>query len=148
MEVSFYHLERQALDEALPRLLTRVLAGGHKALVLADTDERVRHLNEKLWTFDPGSFLPHGMAGEDHEAEQPILLTTDETNPAKADILVVVDGAVPQSMETYSRCLDLFNGNDDDAVSAARDRWKLYRERGYDVTYWKQDEQGRWEKKA
>ena len=148
MEVSFYHLERQALDEALPRLLTRVLAGGHKALVLADTDERVRHLNEKLWTFDPGSFLPHGMAGEDHAADQPILLTTDEANPAAADILVVVDGAVPQSMDAYGRCLDLFNGSDDEAVSAARDRWKLYRERGYDVTYWKQDESGRWEKKA
>lgn len=148
MEVSFYHLERQALEEALPRLLTRVLQAGHKALVLADTMERVRHLNDRLWTFDPGSFLPHGTAEDDNAADQPILLTTDEVNPSSADILVVVDGAVPRSIETYSRCLDLFNGLSDDAVAAARQRWKIYREKGYAVTYWRQDETGRWEKKA
>jgi DNA polymerase-3 subunit chi len=148
MEVSFYHLERQALEEALPRLLTRVLQGGHKALVLADTTERVRHLNDRLWTFDPGSFLPHGTADDDNAADQPILLATDEANPSGADILVVVDGAVPGSVESYSRCLDLFNGLSDDAVAAARERWKIYREKGYAVTYWRQDENGRWEKKA
>jgi len=148
MEVSFYHLERQTLEEALPRLLTRVLEAGHKALVLADTDERVRHLNDRLWTFDPGSFLPHGMANDDYAAQQPILLTTDEANPSGADILVVVDGGVPQTIGQYSRCLDLFNGLSDAAVAAARQRWKTYREKGYDVTYWRQDENGRWEKKA
>lgn len=148
MEVSFYHLERQTLDDVLPKLLTRVLAGDHKAVVLADTIERVNHLNERLWTFDPGSFMPHGAKSDGAETEQPIYLTTDEENPAGADIMVVVDGAIPNSIESYSRCLDVFDGRNDDAVTAARERWKAYRDKGYDVTYWRQDENGRWEKKA
>jgi len=147
-EVSFYHLERQSLDEALPRLLNRALEGGHKAVVLADSAERINHLNEKLWTYDPASFLPHGTKADGYNSEQPVYLTTDEENPANADIIVVVDGAVPATVAQYARCLDLFNGQSDDAVAAARERWKHYRDAGIPVTYWRQDPSGRWEKKA
>ena len=51
-EVSFYHLQRMPLDQALPKLLERVLERGMTAVVLAGSTERVDHLNDVLWTYD------------------------------------------------------------------------------------------------
>jgi DNA polymerase-3 subunit chi len=42
--------------------------------------------------------------------------------------------------------LEIFDGNSDDAVAAARTRWKAHKDAGHELTYWKQDEGGRWEK--
>src|SRR5690606_9646272 len=83
-EISFYHLTRQPLNKALPRLLEKVLAAGHRALVLAGSEERVEDLDAALWTYDPDSFLPHGSRVLGHAARQPIYLTTAEENPNKA----------------------------------------------------------------
>ena len=49
-EVGFYHLGNTALERALPRLLERALADGHRVVVLAGSEERVAHLDNLLWT--------------------------------------------------------------------------------------------------
>ena len=59
-EVWFYHLERTALDQALPELLEKTLAKKWKAVVRATSRERVEHLDGWLWTWRDYSFLPHG----------------------------------------------------------------------------------------
>jgi DNA polymerase-3 subunit chi len=42
----------------------------------------------------------------------------------------------------------LFDGRDPDALAAARANWRNAKEAGHDVTYWKEDSSGRWEKQA
>ena len=42
--VSFYHLESTSLDRALPSLLEKVLERGHRAVVIAGSEERVEAL--------------------------------------------------------------------------------------------------------
>jgi DNA polymerase-3 subunit chi len=49
--------------------------------------------------------------------------------------------------QNFERCFELFDGNDDAAVQAARERWKNYKEAGHITTYWQQGERG-WEQKA
>ena len=51
-------------------------------------------------------------------------------------------------MAEFERCFELFDGNDDTAVAAARGRWKSYLEAGHDLAYWQQAERGNWEKKS
>lgn len=145
-EVSFYHLQRMPLDQALPKLLERVLERGEHAVVLAGSVERVEHLNDVLWTYDAGSFLPHGSADDGSADRQPVYLTTNEENPNDAAFLCLVDGGQPGFLGTFQRVLDLFDGNDESAVEAARTRWKAAKAAGFEVTYWKQSDAGRWEK--
>ena len=147
-EVGFYHLQRSALEQVLPRLLGKALERGMRVVVLAGSDERVKALDGALWTFDQGSFLPHGTAAEDFAAEQPVYLTTDEENPNGATLLALTDGVEPDFLDGFERCLDLFDGNDSQAVEAARGRWKRLKEAGHDLTYWQQTAQGGWEKKG
>lgn len=147
-EVGFYHLTATPLEAALPRLLEKVLASGLRAVVLAGSPERVEALNGQLWTFNPGSFLPHGSATDGNAADQPIWLTDKDENPNQAGVLVLTEGVNSEHIGDFARCLDLFDGADPDAVAAARTRWTDYKGRGFAVTYWQQTSGGGWEKKA
>lgn len=147
-EVSFYHLQRVSLEKALPKLLEKVLEKGLRALVAAGSDERVEALNTALWTYDPGSFLPHGSTKDGPGEDQPILLTTDpESNLNGAGILIQVDGVSINDFSGFDRVLDVFDGKDPEALQAARGRWKSLKDLGHDLTYWQQAEAGGWEKK-
>jgi len=48
----------------------------------------------------------------------------------------------------YVRAIALFDGNDADELAEARAQWKQLKEQGLPLTYWRQSETGRWEKKA
>jgi DNA polymerase III subunit chi len=148
-EVLFYHLQRQPLETVLPTLLERSLERGWRALVRATSDERLAALDDHLWTFSDESFLPHGTDREADAAEQPVVLTLTDRNPNGAAVLFLVEGApVPEDVAGYQRLVLLFDGNDEDALAAARAQWKTVKTGGHNATYWQQDPRGRWEKKA
>jgi DNA polymerase-3 subunit chi len=148
-EVLFYHLQRQPLERVLPSLLERSYERGWRVVVQASSDERVDALDAHLWTYRDDNFLPHGTARESDTAQQPILLTTGDHNPNGATVRFLIDGApMPADAQAYDRIVLLFDGDDEDAVAAARARWGEAKEQGFECTYWQPDEQGRWVKKA
>ena len=121
-EVLFYHLQRQPLERVLPTLLEKSLERGWRVVVQAASEERVEALDAHLWTFRDDSFLPHGTWREPQAREQPILLTVNDDNPNGADVRFLIDGApVPADAAAYQRIVLLFDGDDPDAVAAARD---------------------------
>ncbi len=103
-EVGFYHLRTTPLERALPSVLERGLAGGHRIVVIAASTERVDHLNGLLWTYGDESFLPHGSARDGFAERQPIWLTAADENPNRASMLVLVDGASSTRLGDYARC--------------------------------------------
>ena len=144
-DIGFYHLTRTPLERALPKILEKVLASGARAVVRAGSGERVAFLDGALWTYRPDSFLPHGSARDGEAAQQPIWLTTAEENPNGATILVLTDGTEAGDLDSFERCVDMFDGNDVDAVDAARARWTAYKDAGHALAYWQQNEKGGWE---
>ena len=104
-------------------------------------------LDTALWTYAKESFLPHGTSGSGRAGEQPVYLTDREENPNKAEVLVLVEGGGEAFLAGFARCLDLFDGNDEGAVAAARARWAAAKAAGHPLTYWQQGERG-WERKA
>lgn len=148
MRIGFYHLQRWPLDKALPALLEKVVGAGLKAVVVAGSDERVDWLDRLLWTYDPASWLPHGSARDGDPELQPIWLTSRDENPNGAQVLVIVDGAAPERLEGWERVLDLFDGNDETAVTAARRRWAAWKDAGHALVYYQQTERGGWDEKA
>ena len=146
-EIGFYHLTTTPLERALPKLLEKAVGTGQRIVVMAGSEERVEALNALLWTYDPASFLPHGSARDGNAAAQPIWLTAKDENPNNAAILVLADGASSARIGDYARCLEMFDGNDTEAVEKARSRWKDYLAEGHALTYWQQNDRGGWEKK-
>ena len=146
--IGFYHLQKSSLDQALPRLLEKILERRQRALVMAGSAERVAFLDQLLWTQVPESWIPHGTARDGEQASQPIFLTCGDENPNDADVLLLTDGVVSQRLAMFSRCLMLFDGKDPEAVSAARALWKEWKDLGYDLTYYQQTDRGGWQEKA
>jgi len=148
-EILFYHLQRHPLERVLPALVEKSLERGWRVVVQAASEERVEALDAHLWIFRDDSFLPHGTWREAEAAEQPVLLTVHDSNPNGAAVRFLVDGApVPVDAAGYERIVLLVDGNDPDAVAAARKRWSEGKAKGFEVTYWQADENGHWQRKG
>ncbi|MGE0340890.1 MAG: DNA polymerase III subunit chi [Xanthobacteraceae bacterium] len=147
-DVYFYHLQNQPLEKVLPQLLEKCLERGWRCVVQTQTDERAVALDQHLWTWRDDSFLPHGTERDSNAPEQPVLLTTSDANANAAKVRFFVEGASSEDLAGYERAIHLFDGNDPDAVDNARVQWKRSQAAGHSVTYWQQDEAGRWQQKA
>ncbi len=147
-EVWFYHLERTGLDQALPELLQKTLQRGWRAVVMSPERERIEHLDAWLWSFRDDSFLAHGVPEDGQSDRQPVLLTTTGENANNAQAVFLIDDADPGPLDGCERCLVLFDGREEAAVTAARRRWSNLKAAGHPVSYWKQDGEGRWAKQA
>ena len=148
-EILFYHLKGQRLEQVLPPLLQKSLERGWRVVVQASSEERIEALDAHLWTWRDDAFLPHGTWREADAGEQPVVLTLDGENPNQATVRFLVEGVeLPADATAYRRLVLLFDGDDPDAVAAARDRWAQAKKNGFEVTYWQADENGRWQRQA
>jgi DNA polymerase-3 subunit chi len=148
-ELLFYHLQGQTPEQVLPSLLQRSLERGWRVVVQASSDDRVDALDAHLWTWRDDAFLPHGSWREPDAAEHPIVLTVNEENPNGATVRFLIDGAaMPAEPGAYERLVLLFDGDDPDAVEAARKRWTEAKAAGIEATYWQVDDSGRWVRKG
>ena len=146
--VFFYHLERQPLDAVLPRLLVTSLERGWRVVVQAGSEERAEALAAQLWGLDDESFIPHGTKADGFPDLQPVWLTSEDENPNNANVRFYVDGTSVGEIGGLTRAVIMFDGNDEQAVEAARAGWKRFKAAGHEVSYWQQDEQGRWQNRA
>jgi DNA polymerase-3 subunit chi len=146
-EVRFHQLERRRVDEALPRLLERALEEGRRVVVRASSEEAAAALNERLWTYDDASFLPHGAAGEGDPTTQPIFVTSEVGNANAATMLVKLPGAEPgDADEGFDLALLLFDGRDEASLAHARAEWRRLKDEGREISYWRESDEGGWER--
>ena len=145
----FYHLTSASLEQTLPMLLEKSRAAGWVVEVRGTHSAAMERLDKALWAGPPEGFLPHGLAGGDQDAEQPILLTTGEGALNAPSCVMSVFGADVSADEVQAaeRVCVLFDGHDGDALAKARVQWKTLTDAGCSAQYWSKDS-GRWEKKA
>jgi DNA polymerase-3 subunit chi len=147
-EVLFYHLQNMSIENVLPPLLEKSLERGWRVVVQSTSPERTEALDAHLWTYSDDSFLPHATARVSDAQDQPIILSAEEGNPNGAKVRFLIDNAaLPADADSYERVVLVFNGEDAEALAAARQAWKDCKSRGFDVTYWQADERGRWQRR-
>ena len=150
VEIAFYHLTRRSPEQALPVLLERSLARGWRVVVQAMSEQGLKRLDELLWSYRPESFLPHGKKSDGEPQSQPIYLTLDGDNPNAADARFFLEGARIAPVLALSaaapreRAVLIF---DDGERDAARAQWKELLASGARLTYWQENEDGKFEKK-
>src|SRR5258705_8700104 len=148
-EVLFYHLQNMSLESVLPPLLEKSLERGWRVVVQSTSPERTEALDAHLWTYSDDSFLPHATWRAGDAQDQPIILSIEEGNPNRANVRFLIDNAaLPADCDSYERLVLVFNGEDDDALAAARGIWTDCKTRGFEVTYWQADERGRWQRRG
>jgi len=146
-EIWFYHLEQQPLKQVLPQLLSRGLEQGRRMVVQAATTESVPQISDMLWAAEDVAFLAHGF-GEDVAFQQQLWICADDANPNSATYRFFVEGALPTNLDGLDRALILFESNSEDVLVTIRNEWKNRKAQGHAISYWKQDESGKWQNLA
>lgn len=147
-DIRFYHMEQTTLDRALPMILTKAYGSGQKILIRVPDKKEANRLNDLLWTFKDDSFLPHGLASDDRASQHPILITTEQDNVNDAGILILTHGCTHDDVGSFNMVCEMLDGRVQSQIADARTRWKSYKEANHDLTYWQQDDNGKWGKKA
>ncbi|MDA8360572.1 MAG: DNA polymerase III subunit chi [Gammaproteobacteria bacterium] len=121
--VDFYVGQEGTRKELLAcRLAEIAYQRGHKVLIVAPQDQ-LAALDDLLWTFGAGTFVPHGPYGQD----EPVQLAP--TEPENGDVLITLSPELPQHAEGFTRVVEIVGGSEAEK-SAARPRFRYYREKG------------------
>ena len=122
------------------RITEKAYKKGHRVYINVASDQQLKQLDDLLWTFRDGSFLPHALYKEGDTKESgntPILLGHGIEPEEASDVLVNLSGDVPSFFSRFSRVAELVAG-DDAQRAAARARYTFYRDRGYTLNTHKQ----------
>ena len=95
-------------------------------------DQRVaEQLDELLWTFDDGSFIPHELAGANSgEPEAPITIGKERSPRKQTDLLINLAEQVPAEYDTIPRVAEIVTA-DEESRRESRKRYAQYREMGH-----------------
>jgi len=145
----FYQLQEKSLADTLRMLVQKSQAAGWRVGVRGTNDMGLQALDRALWMGAEDSFLPHGIAGGAHDADQPVLLSTSAQNANAAQCIIAVHRAEisADDVTAMQRVCILFDGYDEDELTHARGQWKALKSAGVKAEYWAEDA-GRWVKKA
>ena len=132
-QVFFYHGAADKLSAACA-LLSGAYAKKKAMLVYALEKETAAHLDRMLWTHAALSFVPHCRADSPLAAETPILITDTLNNIAQNERLMNLSREIPPGFSRFDNLIEVVGQGEEDRA-AARDRVKVYKERGCDVRY-------------
>lgn len=143
MQVDFYQLSLQPVEQVVAQLARNTLAAGQRLLVVDADPARRTRLGEALWGTAPfrgqEMFLAHGHAGGEHDARQPILLS-EAVDPANGAKFVVLADGMWREVDGFARAFLVF---DDATLDGARACWRMLGDRdGIERRYWKQEGAG------
>ncbi len=142
MQANFRNLAGRPLELLVAQLAAEYFAAEAKVLIRAPSEERIKALDQALWTFDPASFLPHGTEEAGRAEGQPVLLTTGEGNPNGAAALLLIDHTVAPDEPDWQSIDYVFERSDPAAREAARQQWRIWKEQGLEPVYWQAEAEG------
>ena len=135
-QVDFYISDSDS-DDARLRLACKIVDEAaeldHHVFVHVASDEEARRLDEMLWTFSQGSFIPHRIVREALAAApaEPVLIGVNQPpGPGRWDVLVNLAPEVPEFFSRYERVAEVVDANAQ-RREQSRTRYRFYRDRGY-----------------
>jgi DNA polymerase-3 subunit chi len=146
MRVDFYQLSRDPAEAVLPLIARNTLKAGERLLVVSADEGQLGRVSHELWGRLPDTFLAHGLAGGEHDARQPILLSGAMQPANGARFVAIADGVwrdeiCNEDSPGFSRAFYIFG---DETIAGARDCWRMLGKRaGVERRFWKQ-QGGKW----
>lgn len=132
-KIDFYLLSGTG-DEAQAqfacRLVEKAYKLGHKLYIHTTSETQSKHLDDLLWTFRDGSFIPHEQYDPAAADRAPVLLGHDQEPENNIDVLVNMSPEVPPFFSRFERVAEIVPAQEQ-ARQGGRERYRFYRDRGY-----------------
>jgi len=133
--IDFYVLdnnEAQAQARLTCRLADKAWSKQHQVYVHTNTRQDSEQLDQLMWVYQDGSFLPHCLYTAGESAATPVLIGHDHEPEQATDVLINLADEVPPFYSRFERIVELVTG-DETTRQKARERYKYYRDRGYAI---------------
>lgn len=133
--IDFYILEHGGPEQG-PQVACRVAEkaylAGHRVYIHTSDARQAERLDELLWTFRQGSFVPHQKleTGTPADALTPIHIGWGGEPEVHDEVLINLAAEVPLFFSRFQRVAEIVPPGDD-ARQLGRARYKFYRDRGY-----------------
>lgn len=133
-QIDFYILsnaDQQVKMQFACRIVQKAYDQGLKVYLQTENAEHCDQVNEMLWTFSQGSFIPHTICSDNSQDwnDFPVQLGLESDVNLDADLLINLVSRPPRSFQAFHRIADLV-GDEPADKAAGRDRFRFYREQG------------------
>jgi DNA polymerase-3 subunit chi len=130
-QIDFYTHVEDKLRTAC-RLAAKAYGADKRVLVCCPDADVAGRLDRMLWTTPAIAFIPHCLAGDALAPETPIVIDYRGDEPAHDDILLNLRPEWPPLFSRFQRLIEVVSLEDEDR-RLARERYKFYRDRGYEI---------------
>lgn len=118
------------------KLAEKAYSQGLKVYIHTASEQEAQQLDELLWTFRDGSFLPHAIHSAVTGDPPPILLGHDHEPAGQPDshwdVLINLGNDIPRFFGRFQRVAELVDQRTE-LLAQSRERFRYYRERGYEL---------------
>ncbi len=131
--IDFYILRTAGTDARerfACRLAEKAFGLGHRVHALTASAEQAHRLDELMWTFRAGSFVPHAIDSDAADIDNPVTIGFDDPARADGELLINLTDEVPACFDRFQRVAEIVDGSDT-GKQAGRARFRLYRDNGY-----------------
>ena len=90
IEISFYRLTTLPILKAAPKLIEKIYYSGQRLVVIAESEELMKTVDDGLWVYSTKHFIPHATFADESPEDQPVFLTTKLENPNNASIMMAL----------------------------------------------------------
>ncbi len=129
--IDFYIGATDKVDVAC-KIAAKAMSQKLRVLILAAHDDTLQRVDRQLWMQPAVGFVPHCLSSAAIAGETPVLLARDATDPPHDQVLVNLDDDTPQTFARFERLVEIVSQDDDDKQKA-RERFRFYKDRGYEI---------------
>ena len=129
--IDFYFEAEDKLQVAC-RLSAKAAQQKLRVLIYANDEAQAQKIDRMLWTWQATGFLPHCMTRSPLAAQTPVLITHDPEDTPHDEVLLNLHDAWPPAFSRFQRLVEIVSTEEQD-VAAGRQRFRWYRDRGYEV---------------
>jgi DNA polymerase-3 subunit chi len=129
--IDFYSNAESKLQAAC-QLVARAFREQLPVVVYAPDQDAARSFDKLLWTYQAIGFVPHCLAGDSLSSETPVVIAVDDSESAHYRVMLNLHEESPPAFSRFERLIEVV-GRDDEDRQRARNRFRFYRDRGYEI---------------
>jgi DNA polymerase-3 subunit chi len=133
--VDFYILDSSDPGKRLLtacRLTEKAWQGGYRTFILTETPAHQKTLDDLLWTFRPGSFVPHANLNDRAHSSTPVILGTSLDPGMNSNLLINLQSSAVDPPESVERIIEIID-QDEQVRLDGRQRYRYYQKIGKTV---------------
>lgn len=116
------------------QLCQKALRNGLRVIVSTPETDLLQRLDSLMWQHPLTGFIPHCRPDDEEAEHTPVLLVTEEQRFPHHELLISLHPNTPGYFSRFDRVIEIVGVDETDSAQG-RNRFKFYRDRGYELRH-------------